>query len=154
MAQLTYIGKRFRAGAEIEATTPIMVGAASRGTAGRVSDRGGSSGLAFAKLVELRRRQYGLSAEALADKAAIDLEEVVNIERGEGIVPEPRTVRQLAQVLQLPERKLQQLAGLVEAKDNRLREATVRFAARSEPVENLLPEEQEALEEFVKLLAE
>jgi hypothetical protein len=42
----------------------------------------------------------------------------------------------------------------VSATDPRFRKATVRFAARSEPVANLLPDEQEALEEFVALLAE
>jgi HTH-type transcriptional regulator, competence development regulator len=110
--------------------------------------------VALAKLVELRRRQYRLSVEDLAKKADVDLEDVVSIERGEGTVPEPRTVHRLAQALELPERRLLELAGLVQAKDARFRKATVRFAARSEPVANLLPEEQEALEEFVGLLAE
>ncbi|HKI37051.1 MAG TPA: hypothetical protein VKA46_34680 [Gemmataceae bacterium] len=49
---------------------------------------------------------------------------------------------------------LLELAGFVEARDSRLREATVRFAAHSEPVADLLPEEREALEEYVKALAE
>ncbi len=78
----------------------------------------------------------------------------MNIERGEGFVPEPRTVHQIAQVLKLPERRLLELAGLTEVRDRRLREATVRFAARSEPIEELRPEELEALEEYVKVLAE
>jgi HTH-type transcriptional regulator, competence development regulator len=110
--------------------------------------------LALAKLVELRRRQYRLSAEDLAQKADVDLEDVVSIERGEGTIPEPRTMHRLAQALELPEPRLLELAGLVPATDPRFRQATVRFAARSEPVANLLPEEQEALEEFVGLLAE
>ena len=110
--------------------------------------------VALAKLVELRRRQYRLSAEDLAKKADVDLEDIVSIERGEGTVPEPRTMYRLAQALELPEPGLLELAGLVQAKDARFRTATVRFAARSEPVANLLPQEQEALEEFVGLLAE
>jgi transcriptional regulator with XRE-family HTH domain len=110
--------------------------------------------LALAKLVELRRRQYRLSAEDLAQRADVDLEDIVSIERGEGIIPEPRTMYRLAQALELPEHRLLELAGLVQAKDARFKKATVRFAARSEPVANLLPQEQEALEEFVELLAE
>jgi hypothetical protein len=119
--------------------------------------RGGTQSMervALAKLVELRRRQYQLSAEALAAKAEVALEEVVCIERGAAAVPEPRTVNRLAEVLELPKQKLLQLAGLFEAGDNRFREATVRFAARPEPVAKLLPEEQDALEEYVKVLAE
>jgi transcriptional regulator with XRE-family HTH domain len=109
--------------------------------------------VALAKLVELRRRQYRLSAEDLARRADVDLEDVVIIERGEGTVPDPQTMHRLAQALELPEQRLLELAGLVQAKDARFREATVRFAARSEPVASLLPQEQEALEEFVELLA-
>jgi transcriptional regulator with XRE-family HTH domain len=110
--------------------------------------------VALAKLVELRRRQYRLSAEDLAKKADVDLEDVVSLERAEGTVPEPRTIHRLARALELPERRLLELAGLVQLEDERFREATVRFAARSEPVASLLPHEQEALEEFVGLLAD
>jgi hypothetical protein len=109
--------------------------------------------VALAKLVELRRRQYRLSAEALAKKADVDLEDVLSVERGEGIVPGPQAVQRLAQALELPEPKLLELAGLVPAQDARLREASVQFAARSGPVAILLPEEREALEEFVGVLA-
>jgi transcriptional regulator with XRE-family HTH domain len=154
MAKSTPISELFRAAADIEAETPITVGTAIVGPEGRFADRGVSGPLAFAKLVELRRRQCRLTVEALASRADVDLEDVVNIERGEGFSPEPRTVHQIAQVLQLPERRLLELAGHVAVRDSRLREATVRFAARSEPVEELSPEELAALEEYVKVLAE
>jgi HTH-type transcriptional regulator, competence development regulator len=154
MAQLTHMGDRFRAAAEIEARTPITVGATTVGPEGNLSGKGVPRSLALAKLVELRRRQCRLSPEDLASQADVDLEDVVSIERGEGRVPEPRTVHQIAQVLNLPERCLLQLAGFVEAKDVRFRKATIRFAARSEPTADLLPEELEALEEYVKVLAE
>jgi HTH-type transcriptional regulator, competence development regulator len=110
--------------------------------------------VALAKLVELRRRQYRLSPEDLAQKADVELEDIVSLERGEETVPAPRTMQRLAQALELPEPRLLELAGLMPAKDARLRKATVRFAARSEPVAILLPQEREALEEFVELLAE
>ncbi len=109
---------------------------------------------ALAKLIELRRRQYQLSVEELAAKADVDLEDVLSIEQGADGVPEPRTIHHLAESLKLPERKLMQLAGLVSATDGRFREATVRFAARSEPITVLTPEEHRALEQYVLFLAE
>lgn len=109
---------------------------------------------AFAKLIELRRRERRLSVEQLAQRADIDLGEVVGLERGDACTPEPRTVYKLAAVLELPEEKLMQLSGLTKAKDARFAEEAVRFAARSEPVDKLSREEHDALEEFVKFLAE
>jgi transcriptional regulator with XRE-family HTH domain len=154
MKKVSQISESFRAAADIETETTITVGAATVAPEGRFSDRGVSASLALAKLVELRRRQCRLSVEALASRADVDLEHVVNIERGEGGAPEPRTVQQIAQALKLPEQRLLELAGLAEVRDGRIREATVRFAARSEPIEELRPEEREALEEYVKVLAE
>jgi transcriptional regulator with XRE-family HTH domain len=154
MANFTQISELFRVAADIEAETPVTVGATTVGPEGRFSGRGVSGPFALAKLVELRRRQCRLTVEALASRADVDLEDVMTIERGEGLSPEPRTVHQIAQVLNLPKRRLLELAGLAESRDHRIREATVRFAARSEPIEELSPEELEALEEYVKVLAE
>ena len=53
-----------------------------------------------AAITELRRRQG--AAPAQAEEAKVDLAEIVNIERQLDIVPLPRTVYQLAQVLSLP----------------------------------------------------
>ena len=44
------------------------------------------------------------------------------------------------------------LSGLAKTRDSYLTEATVRFAARSEPVNVLSAEEEEALQEYVKVL--
>lgn len=144
----------FRAAADIESRTPITVGTSSVGPEGRLEDRGISGWHVFARLIELRRRQMRLSVEALASQANIDLEDIVRIERGDGTVQEPRTVHQIAQVLRLPEHRLNELAGLVEASDRKFHAAGVRFAARSESIQELRPEELEALEEYVKVLAE
>lgn len=109
---------------------------------------------AFAKLIELRRRERRLSVEQLAQRADIDLGEVVSLERGDACKPEPRTVYKLAAVLALPEDTLMQLSGLTEPKDSRFAEEAIRFAARSEPINKLSREEHDALEEFVKFLSE
>jgi HTH-type transcriptional regulator, competence development regulator len=178
MPELKQIDDWFLAAAEVEASTPITAGAAtvavdapstrqSRSgieiavsdhydfaTDPRATRRGETEWLALAKLVELRRRQRRLSVEDLAKTADVDLEDIVRIEQGGGSVREPRTVHQIARVLDLPERSLLELAGLAQAGHPRFHEATVRFAARSEPVEALRPEELAALEEYVSVLTE
>lgn len=108
----------------------------------------------FSRLVNLRRRELKLSVEQLAEKADVDLEELVDIEIGEFDTPEPRTVHQIARVLKLPEQKLMLLAGLTVSRDEQVNRAAVRFAARSDSIEKLSPAERDALEEFVRFLAD
>ncbi len=107
----------------------------------------------FSRLIEFERRSRGLSVEDLAKQADVDLAELIAIENT-GKVPRPRTVFQLAKVLQLATGKLMELAGLAERKDQSLTQAALRFAARSEPRAKLTKDEKEALEEFVKVLVE
>lgn len=106
----------------------------------------------FGQLIEYARRELNLTLEALARRADINLAELVTIERDPQALPEPRTVHQLANVLNLPVVKLLVLAGLDEPRDESLTEAAVRFAARSEPSTSLSAAEREVLEEFVKVL--
>jgi transcriptional regulator with XRE-family HTH domain len=107
----------------------------------------------FGRLIEFARRERGLSVEALANAANVDLAEIVAIETEHDALPKPRTVFQLAQVLKLPASRLTELAGLAQPRKS-LSEAAVRFAARSEPTTKLTEDEKEAFEEFVKVLAE
>jgi hypothetical protein len=72
----------------------------------------------------------------------------------ETFTPGLRTVHQLAVALNLPVKKMMVLAGLLQIKDPHLQQASVRFAARSEPVGSVSPEEHAALEEYVKFLNE
>lgn len=109
---------------------------------------------AFVRLLQLLRRERRLSLEQLAQKADIELAELVKIETDESFKPTPRTIHQLAAFLKLPAKKLMALAGLLQIKDYNLQQASVRFAARSEPVEDVTPEEHAALEEYVKFLNE
>lgn len=109
---------------------------------------------AFARLVGLRRRDLRMTVEQLAERAEVDVADVVSIELGELDQPEPRTVFKLAGALKLPAPKLMQVSGLAVPRDTRFNDAVVRFAARSEPVDKLSKEEHAALEEFVRFLAE
>lgn len=126
---------------------------------GLASDLGmlssGPSGmqLVFGRLIEYARRRHGLSVENLAERADVDLAAIVEIETNDRVIPEVRTVYQLAQALKLPTSKLMEVAGLATARPEVSR-AALKFAARSEPTSKLTRDEREAFDEFVKVLAE
>ena len=92
--------------------------------------------------------------EQLADAAEVDASELLVIEDDLHHVPEPRTIYKLAQTFEVSQRRLMQLAGLTAVNDAGLRQEAVRFAARSESVQKLTPEESSALEAFVAVLSE
>ncbi|BBL77502.1 helix-turn-helix domain-containing protein [Methylomagnum ishizawai] len=110
--------------------------------------------IAFSRFVRLMRRNHGLTVEKLAEDADVDIAELVEIEDDTRYKPQPRTVYQLANYFQVPRGKLLQVAGLTVPKDSRIIEEAFRFAARSEPVAALSPEERAALETFVAVLSE
>lgn len=109
--------------------------------------------IAFGRFVELMRRRRALTVEQLAERADLDVGELVSIEDNLHYTPEPRTVYQLARAFNVPQQRLLQLAGLTAGGDARLRHEAVRFAARSESVQKLSKEERAALEEFVAVLS-
>ena len=110
--------------------------------------------VAFGRLVRLMRRHRSLSVEKLADDAEIDVVELVSIEEDTHYKPGVRTVYQLANYFELSKANLLQVARLTAPRDPRLAQEAVRFAARSEPVAALTPEERAALEAFVAVLSE
>ena len=110
--------------------------------------------IAFGRFVSLMRRQRWLSLEKLADDADVDMTDLVEIERDPHHKPELRTAYQLANYFNVSRSSLLQVAGLTEPKDARLFDEAVRFAARSEPMTALTPEEGAALESFVAVLSE
>ena len=110
--------------------------------------------IAFGKFVNLMRRRRGFSMEQLAQAADLDPSELLVIEDDVHYVPEPRTVFKLAETFDVSQRRLMQLAGLAAANDAGFRQEAVRFAARSEAIQKLTPEESSALEAFVAVLSE
>src|SRR6516162_8292095 len=79
--------------------------------------------LALGKLVELRRREKGSTAAALAHQACVTEAALLNLERGIRL-PNTRDVTTLvAQVLDLPAEKLAALVGSQGASDPTLRAA-------------------------------
>ena len=112
-----------------------------------------SPSVAFGRFVNLMRRQRGMSLEQLADDADVDMADLVEIERDPNHRPELRTAYQLANYFDVSQAGLMQVAGLAAAKDAKLFNEGVRFAARSEPTAALTPEEGAALEAFVAVLS-
>lgn len=110
--------------------------------------------IAFGKFINMMRRRGGMSLEQLAQSADVDASELLIIEGDTHYVPGPRTVFKLAQTFEVSQRRLMQLAGLSAANDAGLRQEAVRFAARSEAVQKLTPEESSALKAFVAVLSE
>jgi len=110
--------------------------------------------IAFGRFVHLMRRRRGYSMEQLAERADLDVSELLVIEDELHYVPGPRTVYKLAETFEVSQQRLMQLAGLAAANDAGLRREAVRFAARSESIEKLTAEESAALEAFVAVLSE
>jgi len=117
-------------------------------------EQSAASGIVFGRFVRLMRRKQRLTVEKLAEDAGIDVVELVEIEEDSRHTPEPRTVYQLATQFKVPMQGLMQLAGLSKAKDARLVNEAIRFAARSEPVADLNEAERAALEALVSVLSE
>jgi len=109
---------------------------------------------AFIRLLQLARRYRRLTLEQFSDKLDVDLAELVGLETDEHYSPQPRTVKKIAEFLNVPAEKLFLLSGLTRAKDVHFEEAALRFAARSQPTKELTDEEHQALEEYVKFLCE
>jgi transcriptional regulator with XRE-family HTH domain len=107
----------------------------------------------FSKLVELKRRDAGLSREALAEQANIEVVELFQIETNLDEAPEPRVVSRLAKALQLPAGKMMQLVGHLNVVDGNVSLAAQRFAASSGSMQALSADERKALSEFVDALA-
>jgi HTH-type transcriptional regulator, competence development regulator len=109
---------------------------------------------AFSTLISYRRRALRMTMEDVAQRARVELDELLEIEENSCYVPEVRTVHRLADLLKLPIPQLLVLSGNAKAATAELTEAAVRFAARSRAVEKLNPEQSDALNEFVKVLVE
>jgi transcriptional regulator with XRE-family HTH domain len=110
--------------------------------------------VAFSRFVRLARRSRGLTVETLAERADVEVFELVTIEENRQYKPDLRTVYQLANFFGVQRANLLQVAGLTVPKDNHIIDEAVRFAARSESVAALTAEERAALDAFVSVLSE
>ncbi|MDP8989892.1 MAG: helix-turn-helix domain-containing protein [Acidobacteriota bacterium] len=109
---------------------------------------------AFTRFLQLARRERELSLDQFAQRVDVDLAELLKMETDEAYTPALRTVHKIAEFFKVPEQPLMALAGLLKVKDAQFQHAALKFAARSESVEKLSPEEHSALEEYVNFLCQ
>ena len=106
----------------------------------------------FGRLIQLLRKEKGLSISELAEKARVDEQELRRIEAETECEPKPRTVAQLAEVFCVVPKSLARVANLTRQVDEQITEGAVRFAACAKDVDKLTREESRALKDFVRLL--
>ncbi len=140
------------AAAEEQHESISVGGLASRFGMARSEEGSGVS--VFGQVIEFGRRRLGLSVEALALKADVDIRELVLIERSDSFEPSPRTIFKLADALGVPVKGLAEIAGLVEERSEQIEVAMLQFAARSEPTAKLTKDEEFAYNELVKVIVE
>lgn len=108
--------------------------------------------VALARFVELSRRKLGLSVETFAQRAQVDLAEVLQVEDGDATAPEPRVVFAVANFLSADPNKLMELAGHIRPRDEGLGREAVRFAAWTQGAEPLSRDEERILGEFARVV--
>jgi DNA-binding XRE family transcriptional regulator len=108
------------------------------------------SGNVFGQFLNLARRERGLSVQQLAQTIGMNPYDLLLLEVGKEL-PELRIVSKVANVFNVPPRKLAQAAGLMIA-DRTTAQAALAFAASSS-TKPLEPEQKEALHEFIRALA-
>lgn len=142
------------AGSDVEIGATPDVAATEARTLDTTAEMATDANVAFGRFVRLMRRSRRQTLEHLAEEAEVELTELFEIEDDNHHKPEPRTVYQLAKHFDVSMKKMMQLAGLSAPKDTGLYEAAIRFAARSETVEELNAAERAALEAFVSVLSD
>ena len=109
---------------------------------------------AFRLFVQMLRRRHGLTIDKLAQRADIDRDEIVTMERNNGYRPSPLTLHKLCSVFGIPERRMLVLAGAIKETPQGFAERASGFAAQSESFTGLAKEEKKVLDEFVQFLKE
>jgi transcriptional regulator with XRE-family HTH domain len=100
------------------------------------------------KFVELSRRQLRQTLEEFASNAQISLGDLLALETGEGGAHHSEAISRLAAYLRIDADPLLELAGAKIAANQRLGQAALEFAARTEPVAPLDAQEAAALKRF------
>lgn len=100
-------------------------------------------------LREVRRRD-GLTIEALAGQARVDVSQIRGLEQDPAFQPRPRTVHRLAELLSLPQAEVARLAGSIVVNDDNPASADgYKFAAKSDDLSTLNAVDRAQLSAFV-----
>lgn len=106
---------------------------------------------AIARLVQLARREAGLTPDKFAKKVGLTDAELQVAEAGTA-TPEPRVLYALSEGLNVSYQKLLSLAGHRKQRDDALEREVLRFAAFSAPMDRLSKVEAQALHDLLRLL--
>jgi transcriptional regulator with XRE-family HTH domain len=109
---------------------------------------------AFGQLVRLFRRDHRMTPEQFAEDLDIDLAELIAMEAADQLRPSARSIHKLSEKMKVPSSKLFVLSGLADARDTHVQEESLKFAARSQPLQALTADEHQILNEWVKYLCE
>jgi transcriptional regulator with XRE-family HTH domain len=109
---------------------------------------------AFGQLVRLFRRDHRMTPEQFAEDLDIDLAELIAMEAADQLRPSARSIHKLSEKMRVPSSKLFVLSGLADARDTHVQEESLKFAARSQPLQALTADEHQILNEWVKYLCE
>lgn len=135
-------------GAGVIAADPIFA------DEGAAEDNPEASRLALGRFINLMRRDQGLSIEDLAQKADIEIGELLSLENNASHLPDVRTLYQISEVFGVSQEKLMGLSGLTHSNDDNYVEEAVRYAAKSASIEVLSEEEHTILNGFISVLSE
>jgi transcriptional regulator with XRE-family HTH domain len=106
----------------------------------------------FRELVRGLRRQRGMTVDEFAEALDVERDEVIAMERHPGYRPSPATLHALSELFDIPQQRLMALAGAVREVPADLRDEASRFAAKSESLAKISPEERRLVDEVVKVL--
>ncbi len=109
---------------------------------------------AFREVIRGLRLRNGLTIDKLANKAQIDKEEILAMERDPNYIPSPLALFKISNFYKIPQRKLAVLAGAIKEIPQSFRDEASRFAAQSESFSKLTDEEKEFIDRFVAFLRE
>lgn len=121
---------------------------------GGVDESPEASRLALGRFINLMRRDQGLSIEALAQKADIEIGELLSLENNATHLPDVRTLYQLSEIFGVSQEKLMGLSGLTHANNDDYVEEAVRYAAKSASIEVLSEDEHAILNGLISVLSE
>ena len=105
-------------------------------------------------LIRQLRRRDQMTHGQLADRLSVASEDIKRMEEEPGYVPGPRTMHKIATYVKVPTTAVQRLATSIDARNDNVKEAALKFAASSDDLSALSSTERQGLNDFVKVLAE
>lgn len=107
----------------------------------------------FSTLLKMLRLNKGLSFEKLSFQINVHIEELILLEKQVGYKSSATTLLALARFYSLPEKLFLQIGDTTHVSNSKLDEEVIRFAAESESVEKLSPQEKHLLDRTIEIIS-